>query len=84
MQHRITKAVYQAVCFIFLLIGSLRVSAQVDTVKQPSVSIISTYKPVLRFAAKNNFYPSQLVSDSSLKSISPYVIPDLNLMYGYQ
>lgn len=58
--------------------------AQNDTTKHASVSIISSYKPVLRFAAKTNFYPSQYIPDSTNKFLRPYVVPAQNLNYGYQ
>ena len=57
--------------------------AQRDTTKKQSIDITSSYKPVLRNAVKINFSAAQLNPDS-VKSISPYSIPQQNLFYTYQ
>ncbi len=62
---------------------SLHVSAQKDTSKKTSIDITSTYKPVLRSAAKINFSASHLNADTSRPSFT-YNIPAQNLFYAYQ
>jgi hypothetical protein len=68
-----------------LLILELGTFAQVskDTARRPSVSITSSYKPVLRNAVKINFSAAQLNADSS-KPVLNYTIPAQNLFYSYQ
>ena len=57
--------------------------AQIDTSAPQSVTIISSYKPVMRSAAKINFSSSTLSPDSS-KNLLPYKIPVQRLYYAYQ
>jgi hypothetical protein len=57
--------------------------AQIDTSAPQSVTIISSYKPVMRSAAKINFSSSTLSPDSS-KNLLPYKIPVQHLYYAYQ
>lgn len=60
--------------------GSLLL-AQKDTTQ--TITITSTYKPVLRNAVKINFSGSQLPADTN-KTVAPYNIPAQNLFYAYQ
>jgi hypothetical protein len=58
-------------------------SAQVDTTKSRPVKITSTFKPVLREAAKINLNASPPVADTSKPRLQ-YNIPDQNLLFPYQ
>ncbi|HMO61723.1 MAG TPA: hypothetical protein PKC39_09490 [Ferruginibacter sp.] len=51
--------------------------------KQQAIEITSSYKPVLRNAAKISFSAAQLPSDTS-RQVSAYNIPAQNLFYTYQ
>ncbi len=70
---------------VFLLMTGNAAFTQVakDTIKRPSVSITSSYKPVLRNAVKINFSASQLNADTT-KPVLSYTIPPQNLFYSYQ
>lgn len=62
------------------------VNAQItkDTTKKGgSIDITSSFKPVLRNAAKINFTASQLPADNSTPKLS-YNIPQQNLFFSYQ
>jgi hypothetical protein len=54
-----------------------------DTTKKRTVDITSTFKPVLREAAKINFNATPPTPDTS-KSKLNYDIPDQNLLFAYQ
>lgn len=62
---------------------SLSASAQKDTARRQSIEITSSYKPVLRNAAKMNFSASHLNADSN-RTVGGYTIPAQNLFYTYQ
>ncbi|MBS1621461.1 MAG: hypothetical protein JSS80_07500 [Bacteroidetes bacterium] len=66
---------------LFMTMG-IAVLAQ-DSTKKRSVNITSTFKPVLREAAKINFNANPPSADTSKPKLK-YDIPDLNLLFGYQ
>ncbi|RTL60880.1 MAG: hypothetical protein EKK37_01625 [Sphingobacteriales bacterium] len=69
--------------FCFLGMG-LSAFAQKDTTKKGgSIDITSSFKPVLRNAAKINFTATQLPADNSTPKLS-YNIPAQNLFFSYQ
>src|SRR5688572_32041080 len=68
----------------FVLIGLSVVSfAQRDTTKKGGVDIISSFKPVLREAAKINFDASPPGADTTKARLN-YDIPNQNLLFAYQ
>ena len=77
------KCFKMALIFIVSFFFFTTVSAQVDTTKPQTITIISSYKPVLRSAAKINFSGSNMSADTS-KVLRPYKIPVQNLYYAYQ
>src|SRR5436853_6074280 len=69
----------------FLLAGtfSARQSfAQKDTTGKSGIDIISTFKPVLRQAAKINFNATPPPADTTKAKLS-YDIPNQNLLFAY-
>lgn len=66
-----------------LLLIAGGVTAQNDTTRKRSVDITSTFKPVLREAAKINFNASPPVVDTSKPRLQ-YVLPNQNLLFAYQ
>ena len=68
------------VCFC-LLMASTVVMAQ-DTTKKKTIDITSTFKPVLREAAKINFNPAPPTADTSRPRLQ-YNIPSENLFFTY-
>lgn len=66
---------------LFLLTG-LSIMAQ-DTLKRRTVDITSTYKPVLREAAKINFNATPPTVDEAIPVLQ-YNIPNQNLLFSYQ
>lgn len=66
----------------FLIVLGITVQAQ-DTTKKRSVNITSTFKPVLREAAKINFNANPPAADTSKPNLK-YDIPDQNLLFNYQ
>lgn len=58
-------------------------NAQKDTTKKGGVDIISSFKPVLREAAKINFNASPPVADTTKAKLN-YDIPNQNLLFAYQ
>ena len=69
--------------FLFSLLLSVYGFAQVDTSKPQAVTIVSSYKPVVKSVAKINLSATNLPIDTS-KNLSPYAIPVQNLFYAYQ
>ncbi|MBL0273523.1 MAG: hypothetical protein IPQ06_10730 [Chitinophagaceae bacterium] len=57
--------------------------AQKDTTKKGGIDIISSFKPVLREAAKINFNATPPPADST-KAKLEYDIPNKNLLFAYQ
>lgn len=68
--------------FLLWLLCSIHAQAQKDTTVNPSVTIISSYKPVLINPAKINFYGSALIVDS-IHKVRPYNVPAQNFVYSY-
>ena len=72
---------------IFLLGTALLIiasaSAQIDTSKKRTVNITSTFKPVLREAAKINFHASPPSVDTTKPRLQ-YTLPNQNLLFAYQ
>src|SRR5882672_1935931 len=68
--------------FVGLFIGST-VMAQKDSSKLKAVDITSSFKPVLRDAAKINFNATPPVADTSKPRLQ-YDIPNPNLLFAYQ
>ena len=79
----IRQAVYKT---LFLGLGILFAAAsfaQKDTTKKGGIDIISSFKPVLREAAKINFNASPPSADTTKAKLS-YDIPNQNLLFAYQ
>ncbi len=70
------------ISIVSLLVANHFVHAQ-DTSKKKSIDITSTFKPVLREAAKINFNAAPPVSDTSKPKLG-YTIPSQNLFFAYQ
>ncbi len=72
------------VCFLGTGIFSFGISyAQKDTTKKGGIDIVSSFKPVLKQAAKINFNASPPAVDSSKSPLS-YEIPNQNLLFAFQ
>ena len=77
------KQLYR-IFFIGLAIFSFEVSfAQKDTTKKGGIDIVSSFKPVLREAAKINFNASPPAADTTKAKLN-YDIPNQNLLFAYQ
>ena len=77
------QQLYKIIVFGFLvLIPGYSVNAQ-DTTKKRFVDINSTFKPVLREAAKINFNATPPAADTSKPRLK-YDIPNQNMLFGYQ
>jgi hypothetical protein len=79
MKGPLYKLIFTA---FFLVVSGIIVQAQ-DTTKKRSVNITSTFKPVLREAAKINFTANPPAADTSKPNLK-YDIPDQNLLFNYQ
>jgi hypothetical protein len=79
MKEDLYKIIFTASLLIVL---GYTVRAQ-DTTKKRSVNITSTFKPVLREAAKINFNANPPQADTSRSNLK-YDIPDQNLLFNYQ
>lgn len=78
------KGFLYKIFFVASLLILLGISAHAqDTTKKRSVNITSTFKPVLREAAKINFNANPPAADTSKPNLK-YEIPDQNLLFGYQ
>lgn len=70
--------------FLSLGVCSVGISfAQKDTVGKGGIDIISSFKPVLRQAAKINFDASPPPADTTKAKLN-YTIPNQNLLFSYQ
>ena len=67
---------------ILLMLGNLSVLAQPGPGKQ-TVDITSSFKPVLRNAAKINFSASPAAADT-VKNLRPYSLPAQKMYYAYR
>lgn len=79
MSKQIVKSVFTGVVIVSL---TSVVVAQ-DTTKKRTIDITSTFKPVLREAAKINFNAAPPVADTSRPRLN-YNIPSHNLFFTYQ
>src|SRR4030081_135645 len=68
---------------ISLLACNLIMHAQADTAKRRTVNISSTFKPVLRDAAKINLNASPPQADTTRPRLQ-YTVPNQNLLFPYQ
>jgi hypothetical protein len=66
-----------------ILLVTVSAIAQIDTTKKRTVNITSTFKPVLREAAKINFNASPPLSDTTRPRLQ-YTLPNQNLLFAYQ
>lgn len=74
------KLLYSLVAFS--LLTTLAASAQ-DTTKRKTIEITSSFKPVLREAAKINFNAAPPAADNN-RPVLRYEVPSQNLLFGYQ
>lgn len=65
-----------------LLVAGICLNAQDTTIKR-TVDITSTFKPILRDAAKINFNATPPTTDD-VKPFLQYAIPNQNLLFGFQ
>ena len=77
------RKIIRFVLFGFGMFLSVSSIAQRDTTKKGGVDIISSFKPVLREAAKINFNASPPSPDTT-KARLTYDIPNQNLLFAYQ
>ena len=66
-----------------ILLMTVSATAQVDTSKKRTVEVTSTFKPVLREAAKINFNASPPNADTAKPRLQ-YNLPNQNLLFAYQ
>jgi hypothetical protein len=76
-------SIYKIIILGFGLFSTGIVFAQKDTIGKGGVDIISSFKPVLREAAKINFNSSPPEADTN-KAKLKYDIPNQNLLFAYQ
>ncbi len=69
--------------FFFCFAIAAGANAQRDTGRNKTVSIVSTFKPYLREAAKINFNATPPAVDTSRPSLQ-YSLPNQNLLFAYQ
>lgn len=77
------KRLYRIFLLAASVAGTVTVHAQKDTTKNGGVNIVSSFKPVLREAAKINFNTSPPSADTTKAKLS-YDIPNQNLLFAYQ
>lgn len=70
-------------CLGIILIGLCLPSSAQDTTKRKTIEITSSFKPVLREAAKINFNAAPPAADNS-KPVLQYNVPSQNLLFKYQ
>jgi hypothetical protein len=78
MKQKLYRFIFLGVCISFFGISY----SQKDTTKK-GIEIISSFKPVLRQAAKINFNASPPAADSTKVPLN-YDIPNQNLLFAYQ
>lgn len=66
-----------------LLIGVAPFADAQDTARKKTIDITSTFKPVLREAAKINFNATPPAADGR-RAVQPYQVPAQNLSFAYQ
>lgn len=72
--------IFSLACFLII---NKSVLAQKDTSGKGGIDIVSTFKPVLREAAKINFNATPPAADTTKAKLS-YDIPNQNLLFAYQ
>lgn len=78
------KGYMHKIIFVSIILVAAGMVAQAqDTTKKRSVNITSTFKPVLREAAKINFNANPPSADTA-KPVLKYEIPDQSLSFAYQ
>ncbi|MCX6316823.1 MAG: hypothetical protein NTW29_06010 [Bacteroidetes bacterium] len=77
------KRLYRIFLLMTAIAGPLAMQAQKDTTKNGGVNIVSSFKPVLREAAKINFNASPPSADTTKPKLN-YDIPNQNLLFAYQ
>jgi len=78
-----SKQLFRVVFTGILLTVAGTVHAQKDTTKNGGVNIVSSFKPVLREAAKINFNTSPPPADTAKPRLN-YTVPNQNLAFAYQ
>ena len=68
--------------FVFWMVAPGQVLAQTDTVSSSGVTIVSSFRPVLKETPKINFSAAALAADTS-RAVSPYRVPNRQLMLDY-
>lgn len=79
----IRRFIYKTILTGFGIIAGFILYAQKDTVGKGGIDIISSFKPVLREAAKINFNASPPSPDTNKVTLQ-YDIPNQNLLFAYQ
>ena len=77
------KFIYKSVLLGMGIFSFTILSAQKDTTKNGGIDIVSTFKPVLREAAKINFNASPPPADTTKAKLN-YNIPNQNLLFAFQ
>lgn len=73
----------KAVCFVCIAALTGQVAMAQDTTRKRSVDITSSFKPVLREAAKINFNAAPPAADTAKPRLQ-YTVPNQNLLFPYQ
>ncbi len=73
----------RSIILLFLSFLSIANSFAQDTIRKREVNVSSTFKPVLKEAAKINFNASPAVTDTARPRLQ-YEIPNQNLVLAYQ
>jgi hypothetical protein len=71
------------VCSILLPGMAVQAQPGKDSSRRQTVEIVSSYKPVLRPAAKINLSAAHLTADTQ-RTVAPYKVPAQNLYYTYR
>ncbi|MEI2737903.1 MAG: hypothetical protein V9F01_03870 [Chitinophagaceae bacterium] len=79
----IRQTIYKTLFFGFGILSFGVSFSQKDTTKKGGIDIISSFKPVLREAAKINFNASPPEADTTKAKLN-YEIPNQNLLFAYQ
>src|SRR6476659_5488547 len=78
------QSALKAVSALFLIWGFEKVQAQDTPTRKPrTVQVTSTFKPVLKDAAKINFNATPPTADTSRPRLK-YDVPNQNLLFAYQ
>jgi hypothetical protein len=77
------QTVYSFIALVFGFFCFTIAQAQKDTIGKGGIDIVSSFKPVLREAAKINFNATPPVADTTKARLN-YEIPNQNLLFAYQ